>query len=268
MSHLCQSGINAIGTTRRKASLGESQIYLDLSEGIESFQYSESIDVAVICAGVTKLDECRKNPKLSYLVNVKNTLELVKQFLANGTFVVYLSTNHVFDGSVPYQLPDAPYEAKTEYGLQKVTVEKQIRKFYDSVCIIRLTKVLGSSSPLINKWINSMQAGKTIHPFSDMVMAPLPLTFVTLVLAFIALERIPGIIHLSGEKDISYAQAAILCAEKWDLPRTLIKPTSAVQSGYDEYIPKNTTLNIDRLLFELGFVPPTVRSTIEEACQA
>ncbi len=266
LDHLSLSGINAIGTTRRKASIGRSQIYLDLSENTKSFQYPESIDTAVICAGVTKIEECRRNSKLSYVINVKNTLELIKKLVTRGAFVIYLSSNQVFDGSIPYRMPEDPVSPVTEYGRQKAEVERKISQWGDSISIVRFTKVLGPKDPLFSQWSEALRNGESIRPFSDMFMAPVPLSCAVSVLKIIMDLRLSGITQVSGKQDIPYLEAACLGARLLGFDVGLVKPITLLESeSYMEPIPANTTLNIDCLKHILGIVPPDVRWTIKWA---
>jgi len=97
-------------------------------------------------------------------------------------------------------------------------------------------------------------------------MAPIPLSCAVTALALIAQLRLPGIMQLSGQEDISYAEAAWLGAKVLSVDPRLVEPVKAAERGsYIEPIPAHTTLNIGRLKALLGVVPPAVKWTIETA---
>jgi dTDP-4-dehydrorhamnose reductase len=266
MNFLQKSEEQVVGTTRRDKSQDKSRIYLDLSENVDEWRCLSSVSVAVICAGVTKIDACKREPFETSRVNVQGIFTLAKNFVRKGTFVIYLSTNQVFDGSVPYRLPDAQVSPITEYGRQKAKAEHLISQLGDSVAIIRFTKVLGAANPLFSKWRNALKNGETIQPFSNMSLSPVPVSFAVLVLSLVVNRRLPGILQVSGNHDISYAEAAYLGAKLLGVESNLVQPVEAFQSGcYIETIPPYTTLNIDRLKSTLGIEPPDVRWTIEMA---
>lgn len=266
MAHLQQAGEPVVGTTRRPKAVDESHLYLDLTEGVDGWRCLWPIAVAIVCAGVTKLDACRREPVATTRVNVQGVCALVENLVARGAFVIYLSSNQVFDGSVPYRLPDDPVSPVTEYGRQKAEAEHQISQWGDSVAIVRFTKVLGPTDPLFSEWVKALQNGETIRPFSDMYMAPVPLSCAVSVLRLVAILHLSGILQVSGERDISYAEVAYLGARMLGVAQTLVQPVEASQSGcYTEPVPANTTLNIDRLKSALGIAPPDVRWTIEMA---
>ena len=266
MAHLQRAGERVVGMTRRRETVDESRLYLDLSEDVEGWRCPWPVAVAVVCAGVTKLDACRRDPAATARVNVQGVSALIKNLVARDAFVIYLSSNQVFDGSVPYCPPDDPVSPMTEYGRQKAEAERQISQWGGSIAIVRFTKVLRPTVLLFSTWTEALRNGGTIQPFSDMYMAPVPLSCAVSVLRLVTDLRLPGILQVSGESDISYAEAARLGARMLGVDPNLVQPVEAAQSGrYTEPVPANTTLNIDRLRSTLGIEPPDVQWTVETA---
>lgn len=266
MNFLQKSEEQVVGTTRRDKSQDKSRIYLDLSENVDEWKCLSSVSVAVICAGITKIDVCMEDPIKSSRINVYGVSSLIKNLVSKGIFVIYLSSNQVFDGSKPFCLPNDPYSPVTEYGKQKAEVERQISQWGDAVSIIRFSKILGPDNLLFSRWRKELRNNKTINPYSDRYLAPVPLSFAVTVLAQVARQCLSGILQVSGNQDISYADAAYLGARFLGVESNLVQPIEVFQSGsYTEKIPTYTTLNIDRLKSTLGIEPPDVRWTIEMA---
>ena len=255
-----------MGTTRRPDAVDEFNLYLDLEEGADEWRCPRPIDVAVVCAGVSKIKACKQNVEATARVNVQGVSALAKALVARGAFVVYLSSNHVFEGSVPYRAPDDPVSPVTEYGLQKAEAERRISQLGDRASIVRFTKVLGPADHLFTAWSRALRNGEIIRPFSDMYMAPVPLWFAVSMLKQVADMRLPGILQVSGERDICYADAAHLGARLLGADLGLVQPVDASQSGlYMEPVSAHTTLDIERLKSELGMEPPDVWLTVEES---
>ncbi|MDI6703321.1 MAG: sugar nucleotide-binding protein [bacterium] len=266
MAHLQRAGKRVVGTTRRHEAVDKFHLYLDLSEDVETWQCPWPVSVAVVCAGVTKLDVCSRDPVTSAHVNVQGVSTLVKNLVAGGAFVIYLSTNQVFDGSVPYRLPNDPLSPITEYGRQKAETERRISQWNDSVAIVRFTKILGLGISPFSEWTEALKKGKNIHPFVDMYIAPVPLSCAVSVLHLVVDQRLPNILQVSGGVDVSYAEAAYRGASLLGADLRLVQPVKAHQSNkYTEPVPLHTTLNIDRLRSMLGIEPPNVWWTIEKA---
>ena len=266
MHYLRKTGETVLGTTRRRGTVSKSIMYLDLAGEVDSWICPMPISVAYLCAGVTKLEACRNNPAESAHVNVRGIAALAEYLVNRGAFVIFLSTNRVFDGSVPHCLPDDPISPVTEHGKQKAEAEHQISKWGDCAAIVRLTKIIKSPFPLFSRWADSLEKEDVVSPFADMSMAPVPLNCVISILRIVADLRLPGILQVSGEEDISYAEAACLGARLLGFDVGLVKPITVLESGsYMEPVPANTTLNIDCLKHILGIVPPDVRWTIKQA---
>jgi dTDP-4-dehydrorhamnose reductase len=102
-----------------------------------------------------------------------------------------------------------------------------------------------------------------------MTLAPVPLSCAVNVLLLIAARRLPGIFHVSGDRDVSYEAAARAGAAAMGADPRLVMPVRAAQSAVDsEPLPLHTTLDIGAIKATLGLVPPDVQWTIETACWA
>ena len=261
-------GKPVLETTKRPDTISEKRLLLDLAEDISDWQLPEHISVAYICAAVTSLSDCRKDPSQTKKINVTNTVVLARKLVEQGVFVVFPSTNLVYDGLVPSLEPDAPVCPKTEYGRQKAEAEKQLMSLEEMVAIVRFTKILGTETPLFKEWIKALKNNKVIHPFSDMVISPVPLSFAVEVLYRVAEKRLPGIVQVSGRQDVTYEQVALYIAKRIGAGQEQIQPIKAKESGLNiETLCSNTTLDISRLKNELKVMPPDVWKTIEDACE-
>lgn len=263
--YLKRSGVQVVGTTRRREKAKSNGVFLDLSQETCSWQLPLSIKTAVICAGVTKLSTCMSDPFGTARVNVERILTLIDHLIRNNVFVVYLSSDQVYDGSVPYRRAEDSPCPKTEYGKQKAAVEGQINSWDKAIAIVRLTKVIGPCDQLFTSWINDLLRGKIVRPFIDMSIAPIPLSSVVAILKLIIDGRMSGIIQISGDRDVSYSDALQMGAQLLDIELELVQPAKAGDLGYTEYLPTYTSLNIDRLKNELGVVPPEVAWTLRAA---
>jgi len=97
-------------------------------------------------ASMTRGDECAKNPKLAFKINVEGTRNIVEACKKCKKTLLFVSTNEVFDGKnkFPYKETDKP-NPKTVIGSTKLEAEKIIRKSLTKYFIIR-------SSWLYSKW--------------------------------------------------------------------------------------------------------------------
>lgn len=216
VTHLAGAGWRVTSTTRREI-LGPDQRLLDLRDPMGSLPgWSDQLRVpglvAIITAAVTGYARCAEDPVGTRRVNVDNTILLAREFLRSGAFVVYLSSNAVFDGSSPQLPEDAPHAPDTEYGKQKAACEAGLREasatFSSGLAIVRLTKVVDKSQALLAGWVREMRTGVPVRAATDLVLSPVSSRYVVESLATISALRHPGIYHLSGKDDVTYFNLA------------------------------------------------------------
>jgi dTDP-4-dehydrorhamnose reductase len=214
-------------TTRRKDSQLPSTHLFDFSQPPCSWNPLPNTGTAIICAGITSIAECRDHPDESHVVNVTHTIELARQFAAQGVFIVFLSTNLVFDGQSPFPNETTGTRPTTVYGMQKATVEKAILEMEPRPAIVRLTKVLSRNHPLLANWRKELDTHQPIHPFDNLVFSPVTANYAVNALLEITRRKMGGIWHLSGSKDLTYAKAALNLASSLGAPSELVQPVTA-----------------------------------------
>jgi len=262
--------LEAAGTsvwrTSREVRSGECRhAALNLADDADRWQLPSSpLSAAVVCAAVTSQVHCREEPRQTARVNVHGTIALLRALATRGVFTVFPSSNTVFDGTQPHRRQDEPVCPRTEYGRQKALVEQELRTFGQAAAVVRFTKILSPETPLIRGWINALRAGREIHPFSDMVMAPVTHEFAVEVLKRIAESHLSGLFQVSGLQDVSYAEVARYLAHRLGASPALVTPVPAAGSGIvAEAVPAHTTLDVTRLRRVLGMEPAEVWHVID-----
>lgn len=258
-----------VTTTRRRSDAAEKALYLDLAADPTTWQWPREVAVAYLCAGVTRIENCENDPARSKRVNVSGIGALAECLVAAGVFVIYLSTNQVFDGSVPHQLPEAPHSPTTEYGRQKAAAERRLLALSDSVSVVRFTKIFARKTPLIMRWREALERGEAVRPFSDLVMAPVPVQFCVDVLQRVGQDRASGITQVSAAQDVSYAEAARYIGQRLGSAPDLVQPHRSDEAGIFLGPPRaHTTLDTTRIRHDFGSEVPDVWETIDYAMGA
>jgi len=89
-------------------------------------------DVIVHAATLTDVDKCELNRELAWKINVEGTLNIVQAAKLNDAFLLYISTDYVFDGEKGnYTETDLPSPINF-YGYTKLKAEEAIKKAYSS----------------------------------------------------------------------------------------------------------------------------------------
>lgn len=256
----------ALARERGLAACATRQQCDDAVEGVQRLDLAESLDgwspppcaSAVLCAAVTNLEACRRDPVSTRHINVTQTVRLAEKLVRAGSFVVFISSNLVFDGATPCRPAGDSLCPKTEYGRHKAEVEQALAAYGDSVAIVRLTKVVSRRWPLLRGWIQALRGGRAIEAFADMVCAPIPLDLTVQGLLGVARQRQPGIWQFSAAADVSYARLAQGLAVRLGTDPCLVRSVSARDRLAPEHLPEHTTLDAGRAVQELGmsFPPP------------
>ncbi|MDR3514232.1 MAG: sugar nucleotide-binding protein [Azospirillaceae bacterium] len=260
-AHLRQGGQSVLTTSR---SAGAADLFLDLATPPDPALVASwpPLRAAVLCASVTTEAACRDNPDRARRVNVDHTIALARQLRLPGTFVLFLSSNLVFDGIIADTAPNTPCHPQTIYGAHKAAAEAGLLPL--GAAILRLSKVLGPSHPLFAGWRRALDAGQTINAADNLRLAPVAITQAVAAIAALLDSQSPGIHQLSGDRDLSYAQAATILADRCGVSRGRIQPAALPLAAA---APHHTTMALDPGLRDLGFVRPswvTVLDAVED----
>jgi dTDP-4-dehydrorhamnose reductase len=256
-----------IVTSRRPGNVGGSRIALDLAGDLSGWEPPPGVTAACIFAAVARLADCAADPAGSARVNVTGTLALAERLIARGIYVLFLSTNQVFDGTTPHVPADAPTAPVSEYGRQKARTEAALRALMDRgapVAILRLAKVVSRETALLRDWTTALAAGRPIRAFHDMTMAPAAVDTVVRAVDALMGERASGIFQLTGPRDLSYARAGHVLAERLRVDPALVTRASVTQAGLPAGVaPPNTTLDSSALRKRYGIVVPDPETVLD-----
>src|SRR5882724_3618826 len=223
-------GERVSATTRRPQRVAADRPFLDLSLPLGDWVPPPGIRGACILAGVVRLESCEGDPVGTAHVNVARTSALIERLLDHGVGVLFLSTDKVFDGTRAFMPPDAPVCPASEYGRQKASVEALVRRRTEGgshAAILRLSKVISPDFALFAQWIDALSAGRPIHAFRDMTLAPVPIDLATAAIAALLLDGARGVFQLSGPRDVTYSEAGRLLAERLGADPALVMESSA-----------------------------------------
>jgi dTDP-4-dehydrorhamnose reductase len=258
--HLKAAGRIAAATTRRRQLAGPDRPLLDLAADLSSWAPAPDTSAACIFAATARLADCAADPAGSAIINVLQTLTLAERLTARNIYVLFLSSNQVFDGSVPHVRADAPTCPLSEYGRQKARAEAVLRERMlrgAPIGILRLAKVVSANMPLLHGWLRALSAGEPIRAFHDMPMAPAPAALVGAAIAALLESRAPGVFQLTGPQDVSYADVAHRLARQLGADPALVGVVGAIEAGMPAgSAPRHTTLDSSALRDRFGIVAP------------
>jgi dTDP-4-dehydrorhamnose reductase len=270
---LVSSGMQVRRTTRRAQDVDELCFRLDLdrldlaSRAMWDFIQAEK-PMIFFAASVTGFRQCEDEPEATRRINVTNTLTMGERCLRAGCAFVYLSSNAVFSGDTPSPQEQSPPDPKSEYGKQKVAVEKGLERLTtecagSAIAVVRLTKVVPDASGLIQSWIAALKRGETIHALEDYIFSPVSLSVVIHMLAKLPFLHKAGVFHVSGSRDLSYYDFAVLMARALGAHVSRVVPQRS-RDGVSAFRIRHTALGMTRTCKELGLIPQAPELTIND----
>lgn len=255
--HLRSRGFRVAASTRRPDQAGSDRPLIDLGS-MTGFGIAEAgFTAAILCAARARLADCRADPAGTADINVTGTLELATRLAGNGTRVLLLSTDKVYDGTVPNRRESDPPCPVSEYGRQKAAAEAGVLALAGGA-VLRLSKVVGPGASPFTGWFRTWRNGDVVRPFADFPLAAVPVGLVAEAAARIIDRSAGGIMQLTASRDIDYARAAFHLARMAGIDDRLVQPVSGrigdVLGG--EPASAHTSLDSSRLLDLLGIEPP------------
>jgi dTDP-4-dehydrorhamnose reductase len=246
--------IKVITTTKRLETVNINNFYLNLNEPFDKWIIPDfNFDTAIICTAITSIKFCEDNPIFSYNINYLATIHLINILQKRGIFVIFPSSNLVYEDGCSLESNLVNLKPNTNYGKHKLLVENYISNYCSNCCILRLSKVLFGDSLIFYKWISDLKNNKEIYPFSDLLLSPISENIIFDCFNKMQNFKPKGIIELSASYDISYEDAALYIADYFNFDKNLIKTINYNSTLITSN--KKTSMNCFRLINELNITP-------------
>lgn len=201
--------------------LDRKELPLDQTAIIQNILGTYSPHYIIHGAAFTAVDSAETEIELADKVNHRATAEIAKYCKQNGTRLIAISTDYVFDGNSTVPLKeDAPVRPINVYGETKLKGEKSIQAIFPEAIIIRTSWVYSAyGHNFVKTMIRLMNERDEISVINDQVGSP---TY-ALDLARVILDIIDrkkweaGVYHFSNEGEISWFDFATAIKELKEL---------------------------------------------------
>jgi len=249
-----------------KPEYGDS-VKMDLKnyEMISSVLTEIKPDVVIHLGAMTGVDLCEKEKTSASEINTKATEIIAKECSKLNSFLVYVSTDYVFDGNFGMYKEDDVANPLGFYGKSKLEGEKAVQNFSTNWCIARTSTPFGlhptkKSFPM---WvIENLQKQKQIDVLIDQFTSPTYIPNLSRMLIEISERRITGIIHAAGASKISRYQMASMVSDKLNLDGTLLKQISMNKMKWVAQRPKDSSLDVSRASSILNEKPQKIDQSL------
>jgi len=240
---------------------------MELSE-IRSLVQKPRPDIIIHTAALTDVDLCESKPDAANLINGSATGKIAEAAHNLGAYMIYVSTDYVFDGQVgSYREEDEPNPVN-RYGRSKLLGEELLRESNATRCIARTSVLYGwgrDYRPNFGTWVlHRLESNEHIKVVNDQLASPtLNLNLAEMILE-LATKRHEGVLHLAGAARIDRYSFAKQIAETFDLDPSLIEPVKSDQIDWKAKRPADSSLNVDRAARVLDRKPLELNEALEQ----
>jgi dTDP-4-dehydrorhamnose reductase len=249
-----------------KPEYGDS-VKMDLKnhEMISSVLTEKKPEIVIHLGAMTGVDLCEKERTSASEINTKATEIIAKECSKLNSFLVYVSTDYVFDGNLGMYKEDNVTNPLGFYGESKLEGEKVVQNFSTNWCIARTSTPFGlhptkKSFPM---WvIENLQKQKQIDILIDQFTSPTYIPNLSRMLIEISERRITGVIHAAGASKISRYQMASMVSDKLNLDGTLLKQISINKMKWVAQRPKDSSLDVSRASSILNEKPQKIDQSL------
>lgn len=208
-------------------------------------------DLVVHAAALTNVDKCETQKELAWRVNVQGTENIAKLCRKHQTYLVYISTDYVFDGEKGNYIETDMPSPINHYGTTKLEAEQRVQRLVKDHCIAR-TSVIYGSTPATGKtnfalWlIDKLRKEEKVRIVTNQTNSPTLNTNLAKMTLEILTRRLTGIYHLAGATFLSRYDYAKTLAETFNLKTELIEPATSKDIAWIAARPKNSSLNVSK----------------------
>ena len=241
---------------------------LDLTDKNNIIKTVESTkpDVIIHLAAMTNVDQCETERDMALKINAKSTAILSEQAKKHGAFLVYVSTDYVFDGEDGMKKESDTPNPVGYYGKSKLEGEIAVHDLASNRCIARTSTPFGihptrKSFPLFIA--ENLQAKKETHAITDQYTSPTYVPNLSKMLIEISSRKLQGILHLAGATRISRYDMAIMVAEKLGLDKGLIKPSKMAEMNWKAKRPRDSSLDVSKAASLLKEKPMEIQQGLD-----
>jgi dTDP-4-dehydrorhamnose reductase len=208
-------------------------------------------DVVIHAAALTNVDECEINKELAWKINVEGTKNIAEASKKCHSFLVYISTDYVFNGEKGNYTETETPDPINNYGHTKQKAEQIVQTTVNEYCIAR-TSVIYGATPAAGKinfalWLlKKIKQKEQVKIVVDQWNSPTLNTNLAEMVMEVMQQRLGGIYHLSGATRISRFDFAKSIASAFNLDSGLIIPSESSDFSWAAKRPRDSSLKVEK----------------------
>lgn len=226
------------------------KIKLDICNigNLKNLILNEKPEYIVHMAALGDVDLCEKDKNLAWKTTAEPSITLSRYASKAGSFILYLSTDYVFDGEKGNYSEDEPPNPINYYGLVKMVGEVASKSSSEEYAIVRTSSIYGLGPGRINfaKFlVEKLKKGERVKALIDQYTSPTHAQLLGEAIFEILEKRLTGIFHVVGERMSRY-EFALKLAETLNFNKDLIEAIEMKNMKWIAKRPRDSSLNAEK----------------------
>jgi dTDP-4-dehydrorhamnose reductase len=245
---------------------GVNYLPCDLSKNEEVKKLNQfKPDIIIHCAALTNIDICESNKEIAFKHNVISTKNIAKLSKETGSYLIYISTDSVFNGKKGNYSEDSEISPLNYYGKTKYLGEQEVKNNCPKYSIIR-TNIFGwnkRNKYCMAEWmLDKLRNHEILEGFKDVYFSPILVNDLSILIKDIIKIRYNGVIHLGSRDHCSKFEFAKMLSEQFNCDESLILPINLEEKNLKARRGKKLWLNVNKIEAILKKKLPTIKDCI------
>jgi dTDP-4-dehydrorhamnose reductase len=184
-------------------------------------------------AAATDVERCEQDPSWADAVNAEGTCRVAQACRAVGAWLLYVSTDYVFDGNTcnPYGEGDPPAPLNV-YGRSKLAGEVRVQALVPQSAVVRTAWVYGHvGRNFVATVLKRLQAGELLTVVTDQVGSPSYASDLAEGIAQLVAREATRVFHLTNSGSCSWFELAQAIAQEIGADPARVLPITSATLG-------------------------------------
>lgn len=255
--------------SQHKPSFG-TPVELDILDQKVLHQAFDKIqpEAVVHSAALTDVDKCEMEKELAWKTNFEATANLARLCKKSSAFLVYVSTDYVFNGEKGMYAETDPPSPINYYGLSKLKGEESVQAL-DNYCVARGSIIYGSTHAIgktnFALWLlEKLRKKEEVKIVTDQWNSPTLNVNMAEMITEALEKRKTGIFHMAGATRLSRLEFAQNLAKAFNLDAKYITPVQSKNMKWVAKRPRDSSLNVKKADQTLTYKPRKIPEALEE----
>jgi dTDP-4-dehydrorhamnose reductase len=228
-------------------------------------------DIVIHLVAERRPDVCHKKAHDAEVLNVDVTSSIAKACSKFGCWMIFLSTDYVFDGKSPPYSVDAITNPLSEYGMQKIKGEQVTLQEAPGAAVVRVPLLYGQLDYMKESGVTAMYTDLKSGALTKADHTQKRYPTYTKDLAMIIVKMLER--HSEGKKlQGIYQWQSDECLTKYDMVQLIAQITNLdassviASTAVSKFpVPQDTRMDCSKLILDLGIDPAHFRTPISSA---